>query len=101
MMCDIFCAFDLFCPFCESKSAKVYHVVPNDMYFVTEKMLRWGGGALGGVFLVYNLRSSKIDEENCNVVEMKTAPVFVLVRSHQLLFHNVEVDQVEFLSRES
>ena len=39
-------------------------------------------------------------EENCYVLEIKTAPVFVLVRSHQLFFHNVEVDQVEFLCLE-
>ena len=76
-------------------------MVPNDMYYVTEKVFGRGGGLLGGLFLVHNLRASKIDEENCNVVEIKTAPVFVLVRSHQLFFHNVEVDQVEFLLRES
>ena len=52
------------------------------------------------MFLVYNLRATKIVEENCNVVGRKTAPVFVLVRSHQLFFHNVEVDQIEFLIRE-
>ena len=86
--------FDLFCPFCESKSAKVYHVVNGKGVTLGN-----GEGLLGGLFLIYILRASKIDEENCNVVEIKTAPVFVLVRSQQLLFHNVEVDQVEFLSR--
>ena len=73
-------------------------MVLNDMYYVT---LGRGGGLLVGLFLVYNLRASKIDEENFNIVEIETAPVFLLVRSHQLFFHNVEVDQVEFLLRES
>ena len=88
--------FDPFCPFCESESAKVYHVV-NGKGVTLGK----GEGLFGGLFLIYILRASKIDEENSNVVEIKTAPVFVLVRSHQLFFHNIEVDQIEFLSRES
>ena len=59
--------FDPFCPFCESESAKVYHVVNGKGK---------GEGLLGGLFLIYILRASKIDEENSNVVEIKDSTRF-------------------------
>ena len=63
--------FDLFCPFCESESAKVNHVV-NGKGVTLGK----GEGLLGGLFLIDILRASKIDEENSNVVEIKDSTRF-------------------------